>query len=397
MRKRIVITGVGLRTSNAYSFNDWVQSMDETMKCGQREITLFNTSQLRTNIAAQIEDELKYKDEPIERPTQIAYEAIDDLLQDESIKKLIEEEDGDVLLSYATSISGNAHVMSSYNFEGNEAGKQLYNITDYTTYVRKKLGTHGATYTTMSACAAGTAAAGVVIDAIRLGQSKVAIVGGADGLTYFTAAGFHGLNSLSAESCKPFDVNRKGINLGEGGAFFVFEEYEHAKARGAKLYAEVLGYAVTNEAYHITSPRPDGSGAAQVMREAMEDANIDFPVENIYVNAHGTGTVANDEMELKAITEVFKDYKEVYVGSTKAFTGHCLGAAGCVELATSIATLETNTIMGMPNTEEPMPTQDNIHLVTKPIKDAKIDLIVSNSFAFAGNDACIVLKAVNES
>lgn len=397
MRKRIVITGVGLRTSNAYSYKDWVQSMGETMKCGQREITLFNTSQLRTSIAGQIAEELKYKDQPIERTTQIAYEAIDDLLQDEDIKRLLKEEDGDVLFSYATSISGNEHVMRSFNSEGDEAAKYVYEQIDYISYVREKLGIHGATYTTMSACAAGTAAAGVVIDAIRMGQSKVAIVGGTDALTYFTASGFHGLNSLSPSVCKPFDVNRTGINLGEGSAFFVFEEYEHAKARGAKMYAEVLGYAATNEAYHITSPRPDGSGAAQVMKEAMEDANIDFQVDNIYVNAHGTGTVANDEMELKAITEVFHDYKEVYVGSTKAFTGHCLAAAGCIELATSLATLETNTIMGMPNTKEPMPTQGNIHLVTEPIKDAKIDLLVSNSFAFAGNDACIILKAVNES
>ena len=369
MKKRIVITGIGVRCSNAKNTEDLMKALEE-LREGQCEISLYETDNLRSKIGCQINEKLKYEDACDERTTAIAFEAIDDLYKDEEIKKLIEDNKYDVLFSFATSMSGNQNI--------NKIGQ--------------KLGVEGPVYTTMSACAAGTAAAGVAIDELRKGTTSVAVVGGTDALTLFSSVGFSALKAIAEGKCKPFDINRSGINLGEASAFLILEELEHAKARNAKIYAEVMGYAAKNEAYHITSPRPDGEGAYIVMKEALEDAQVTLNNENIYINTHGTGTNANDTMEMKAITKLFADNPNVYVSSTKAITGHCLGAAGSIELAISALTLKNQLIPGTYRTQEALETPENIKLPLGESISHPIDYVLSNSFAFAGNTACIVLK-----
>lgn len=392
MKKRIVITGIGVRSSNAKNTDDLLNALYE-LREGQCKINLYDTEKLRSDIGCQIRENLIYEQECDERTTAIAFEAIDDLYKDAEVKKMIEENKDNVVLSFATSMSGNQNMMVYVDSEkSQEDERYVYIVPDFINKIEQKLGVNGPVYTTMSACAAGTAAAGVAIDEIRKGTSNVAIVGGTDALTLFSTVGFSALKAIAEKECKPFAKDRSGINLGEASAFLVFEELEHAKNRGAVIYAEVLGYAAKNEAYHITSPRPDGEGAYIVMKEAMEDAEVEITDENIYVNAHGTGTGANDQMEMKAITKLFERNPNVYVSSTKAITGHCLGAAGSIELAISALALKNQFIPGTYRTEEAIEAMDNIRLPLGKSFDHPVDYVLSNSFAFAGNTACVVLK-----
>lgn len=398
MRKRVVITGIGVRVSNAKNYNEFVEALKELIP-GQTEITLFDTDKIRTNIACQIKEDLKYNGAADERTNAIAFEAIDDLFQEPGIKDMLQENKDEVVFSFSSSMAGNENMMRYVDSdeEDKENNKvYAYIVPDFINKVSEKLGISGPVYTTMSACAAGTAAAGIAIDEIRSGNTDLAVVGGTDALTLFSTVGFHSLKVLSAAGCKPFDEERSGINLGEASAFFIFEEYEHAKKRNAAIYAEVLGYSIKNEAYHMTSPMPDGEGAYIAMKEALEDSNISIKDEVTYINAHGTGTNANDLAELKAIQKLFEDRPNVYASSTKAITGHCLGAAGSIELAAAVAALHNKIVPGTFRTEHAIKTKENIKLVTGKTLDMNIDYAISNSFAFAGNTASIVLRKYEE-
>ncbi|SFC12864.1 beta-ketoacyl-[acyl-carrier-protein] synthase family protein [Butyrivibrio sp. YAB3001] len=392
MKKRIVITGIGVRSSNARDAKDLVTALRE-LRPGQCKIDLYKTEGLRTDVGCQIKEELKFEKACDERTTAIAFEAIDDLYKDEEIKKMISENKDDIVLSFATSMSGNQNMMRYVDSETPEKDEKfVYIVPDFINKIQQRLGVNGPAYTTMSACAAGSAAAGVAIDEIRRGTTDVAIVGGTDALTLFSTVGFSALKAVAEKECKPFAKDKTGINLGEASAFLVLEELEHAKARNATIYAEVMGYAAKNEAYHITSPRPDGEGAYIVMKEALEDSGVELKDENIYVNAHGTGTGANDQMELKAVTKLFGELPNVYVSSTKAITGHCLGAAGSIELAISALVLKNQFIPGTFRTEDALECEENIKLPLGKSFDHPVDYVLSNSFAFAGNTACVVLK-----
>lgn len=390
MNKRIVITGIGARSSNAKNYSDLYDAVSK-LREGQCEIDLYETNGLRSEIGCQIKDKLLYEDQCDERTTSIAFEAIDDLYRDKEIKKLVSDNKFDVLFSFATSMSGNQNMMR-YVEEENKEEKFVYIVPDFINKISQRLGVEGPVYTTMSACAAGSAAAGVAIDEMRKGTTSIAIVGGTDALTLFSSVGFSSLKAIAEGKCMPFDVNRGGINLGEASAFLVFEELEHAKARNARIYAEVMGYSAKNEAYHITSPRPDGEGAYIVMKEALEDAGITLTNENIYVNAHGTGTSANDSMEIKAIEKLFHNNPNIFVSSTKAMTGHCLGAAGSIELAISAMVLDKQILPGTLRTKETIATLDNIKLPIGVTESHPVDYVITNSFAFAGNTACVILK-----
>ncbi len=394
MQKRVVITGIGVRCSNAKNYKAFVEALKKVIP-GQSEITLFDADKLSSKIACQIQDTLKYCDLDEERINKIAFEAIDDMLEENDNKKIMEENRENILLSYATSLSGNEKMMNYLEStkEGNVENKEFVYMIPYSvTQIVKRLGIKGPVYTTMSACASGTAAAGIALEAIRNGEVEIAVTGGADSLTEFSTVGFHSLSSLDERNCRPFDMNRSGINIGEASAFMIFEEYEHAVGRGAEIYAEVIGYSVRDDAYHMTAPQPDGDGAYMVMSEAMKDAKIQFTDEKVYINAHGTGTRANDEAELKAVNKLFKDNPNVYLSSTKSITGHCLGSAGSIELAAAAASLKEQFIPATAHTENTLQADENIHIVIHKSENVAVDYAVSNSFAFAGNSACIILK-----
>lgn len=388
--KKVVITGIGAKCSMANNYQDLLISLKNNVP-GQRQITLFETHDFRTNVGCEVENVVERGDY-FERVTNLALDSINDLKEHFGLKEVISSLDGEVMFSYSSSLSGNELMMEYLSREDSD-NRLIYDIPSFIDKLTRSLEINGPIYTTMSACAAGTAATGVAIDAIKQGEFEVAIVGGSDVLTYFSAAGFNSLKSLAEGSCQPFDIDRTGINLGEASAFFIFEELEHAKKRGAKILAEVVGYCSKNEAYHITSPNPKGEGAAAAMKGAFTDAGIDLAsvTSPIYVNTHGTGTMANDSMELLAIEDTFKD-NEVYFSSTKSRTGHCLGAAGSIELAISVLSLVEGIVYATINTQNPVETANNIHGIYNNNCMIDFDYAVSNSFAFAGNTSSIVLK-----
>jgi 3-oxoacyl-[acyl-carrier-protein] synthase II len=247
----------------------------------------------------------------------------------------------------------------------------------------------------MSACAAGTAGAGIAFDLIKEGKADVMIAGGADPLTKFACTGFHSLKSLSPTCCTPFDKEHDGIIIGEGSAFFVIENLEHAKKRNAKIYGEILGYSINNEAYHITSPQPSGDGALISMKEALRKSNLSLDKLD-YINAHGTATKANDNMELKAITNLLGDkVKDVAISSTKSMTGHCLGAAGSIELAIAMISLSKGFIPPTSTLRNPQEGFEDYNLVKEKGMKKELNYILSNSFAFAGNTSSIVIGKCN--
>jgi 3-oxoacyl-[acyl-carrier-protein] synthase II len=266
-----------------------------------------------------------------------------------------------------------------------------------------KYGFMGPNYTTVSACASSANSMIDALNTIRLGHCDVVITGGSEAAV--TIAGMGGFNAMHAMSTRndspetasrPFDANRDGFVLGEGAGSIVLEEYEHAKARGAKIYAEVVGGGLSSDAYHMTAPHPDGIGVVAVMKNCLENAGLK-PEDVDHINTHGTSTPLGDVAELKAISEVFGDHaKKININSTKSMTGHLLGAAGAIEAIASILALEHGIIPPTINHEtvdEDIDPELNLTLNKAQKRDIKIAM--SNTFGFGGHNACVLFKKLD--
>ena len=257
------------------------------------------------------------------------------------------------------------------------------------------LGAKGPNEATVTACASSAHAIGNAFNAIRYGRAEVMITGGSEAaITPLSIAGFQSARALSTrndepeKASRPFDLNRDGFVMGEGAGILILEELEHAKRRGAKIYAELVGFGSTGDAYHITSPAPEGEGAKRAIIRALKDAGLQ-PDEVQYVNAHGTSTYYNDLYETKAIKAVFGD--RIAVSSTKSMTGHLLGAAGAIEAIITALTLEHQIIPPTINYETPDPECD-LDYVPNRARESKIDAAITNSFGFGGHNAVLVLR-----
>ena len=264
-----------------------------------------------------------------------------------------------------------------------------------------ELGLRGKCTDVVTACASGTHSIGDAFRAIQYGDADIMVAGGAESCICPTGvAGFDALTALTEtdnplKASVPFDKDRDGFVLGEGAGIVVLEELEHARARGAGIYAEVVGYGATADAYHITSPAEDGSGAAKAMSLAMEEAGV-CPEEVEYINAHGTSTHHNDLFETRAIHLAFGAAAErVLVNSTKSMTGHLLGAAGAIEAVVCVLTIEKNRVHPTINRKEIDPDCD-LDYVTDGARDVKVNVAMSNSFGFGGHNAVIVMRRYEE-
>lgn len=265
-------------------------------------------------------------------------------------------------------------------------------------HVAIRYGAKGVNWTPTSACASGTHALGEAFHLIRRGVQDAVISGGAEStITPLGVGGFAAMKALSTRNdeperaSRPFDKERDGFVIGEGSGILILEEREHAIERGAKIYAEVIGYAATGDAYHMTSPAPEGEGAARCMRLALKDAGI-APVDVDYINAHGTSTEYNDANETTAIKTVFGEQAaKVAVSSTKSMTGHLLGAAGAVEGVYSALALHHGMIPPTINYENPDPVCD-LDYVPNKARKADIKVALSNSFGFGGTNACVIFR-----
>lgn len=261
-----------------------------------------------------------------------------------------------------------------------------------------RFGFKGPNYCVVSACATGNHAIGDAMRLIQKGDIDVAIAGGCESaITPLGVAGFASMRALSTrnhepqKASRPFDRDRDGFVMGEGAGILVLEEYEHAKARGAKIYAELVGYGATDDAYHITAPCADGEGAYMCMKLALEDAKVK-PEEIDYINAHGTSTPLNDKSETLAIKRLFGEHAyKLKISSNKSMIGHLLGAAGAVEAVATVKTVQTGIIPPTINLENPDPECDLDYVPNKAI-EYPVNYALSNSFGFGGTNACLLFK-----
>ncbi len=261
-----------------------------------------------------------------------------------------------------------------------------------------KYNLHGVSYSIVSACASSAHAIGEAFRKIQWGELDYAIAGGAEAsLLPFALAAFSNMKAVSKNNedpkgaSKPFDANRDGFVMGEGSGTLILEEYEQAKARGAKIYAEIVGYGASSDGYHLTAPHPEGLGAIHCINLSLKDAGIS-PDKIDYINAHGTATPVGDIAETKAIKSCFGDHaKKLAISSNKSMIGHLLGAAGAVELINTILTLYNDIIPPTINLNNPDPECDLFYVPNKSIQ-SKVDYALSNSFGFGGQNASIIVK-----
>lgn len=303
-------------------------------------------------------------------------------------KQEFEKLGGRMALSLSTSVMGSDYIMK-YIKDNASNGSWIIHSKAYVSRFAKEYSIKGGCYTTSSACASGTAGIGIAYDLICHDKADVVLCGGTDHITDISIYGFHALDTICKDISKPFDKERDGINIGEGSAFFIFEEYEHAQNRNVPILAEVLGYGLSNDAYHVTSPDPSGDGARRSMQMALKEAQISNG-KNVYINAHGTGTKANDPMELSAIKQVFPE-ESVLISSTKSLTGHCLGAAGSVEFAFSLIYLEEGKVPKTANSNCDIEGGE-LYFDGWEERNTNFNTVISNSFAFGGNDATIIIR-----
>lgn len=267
--------------------------------------------------------------------------------------------------------------------------------------IAMKYDLHGVSYSIVSACASSAHAIGEAFRKIQWGELDYAIAGGSEAsLIPFALAAFSNMKAVSKNNedpkgaSKPFDIKRDGFVMGEGSGTIVLEEYEKAKARGAKIYAEIIGYGASSDGYHLTAPHPEGLGAVQCMKSCINDAKIS-PDKIDYINAHGTATPVGDIAETKAIKSCFGEHaKKIAISSNKSMIGHLLGAAGAVELINTILTVYNDIIPPTINLNDPDPECDLFYVPNKAI-ERKVNYALSNSFGFGGQNASIIVKKFN--
>ena len=408
MSRRVVVTGLGAVTPIGNNVDDFWTSV-KAGKIGFDHITKFDTTDYKCHIAAELKDfnpqdfmdrKAAKRMEPFSQyAVAAAKQAIDDSGLD------IEKEDPYMVGCAIGSGIGSLQAMERETQKLYEKGPNRVNpllvplmITNMAAgNVAIDLGLKGKCVNIVTACATGTNTIGEAYRSIQYGEADVMVAGGTEGsVCPIGIAGFTALTALStvddpAKCSLPFDKNRSGFVMGEGAGVVILEELEHAKARGAKIYAEVVGYGCSSDAYHITSPQEDGAGAARAMTNAMSDAGV-TPADVKYINAHGTGTHHNDLFETRAIKLAFGDEAaNLKINSTKSMIGHLLGAAGAVEFITCVKEIQDGFIHKTVGYETP---DEEIDLnYCKDSYEEPVEYALSNSLGFGGHNASILLKA----
>lgn len=408
MSRRVVVTGLGAVTPIGNNVDDFWTSV-KAGKIGFDHITKFDTTDYKCHIAAELKDfnPQDYMDRKaakrMEPFSQYAVAAAKQAIDDSGLD--IEKEDPYMVGCAIGSGIGSLQAMERETQKLYEKGPNRVNpllvplmICNMAAgNVSIQFGLKGKSINDVTACATGTNTIGEAYRSIQYGEADVMVAGGTEGsVCPIGIAGFTALTALStvddpAKCSLPFDKNRSGFVMGEGAGVVILEELEHAKARGAKIYAEVVGYGCSSDAYHITSPQEDGAGAARAMTNAMSDAGV-TPADVKYINAHGTGTHHNDLFETRAIKLAFgDDAANLKINSTKSMIGHLLGAAGAVEFITCVKEIQDGFIHKTVGYETP---DEEIDLnYCKDSYEEPIEYALSNSLGFGGHNASILLKA----
>jgi len=407
--KRVVITGVGAVTPIGIGKEEFWKNIKAGV-CGIDRVSRFDPSDFDCQIAAEVKGfdpaafmdkkEAKRMDLFVQYAVASAKMAVDDAKLD------VEKEDPERMGCMIGSGIGGIHTVCEQHARLLEKGPGKVSPFMIPMMISNmavgQIGIHfnckGVNLTCVSACASGTDAIGQAFLAVQRGDADVVLTGGSEAtIEELSLAGFSSMKALSTRNdnpkgaCSPFDAERDGFVMGEGSGILVLEELEHAKARGAHIIAEVVGYGSTNDAYHMTAPAPDGEGGARCMAAAVKNAGI-RPDAVDYINAHGTSTPYNDKYETAAIKTVFGDHAyKLAVSSTKSMTGHMLGAAGAVEGIVTALAIEEGFLPPTINYKNPDPECD-LDYVANEGRKAEITYALSNSLGFGGHNASIILK-----
>jgi 3-oxoacyl-[acyl-carrier-protein] synthase II len=405
VKTRVAVTGIGLLSAVGTTRDEsWRNLVDG--RCGISPLTLFESDDYRSRIAAQVDDAaLRDRLTPLQRrrwsrsdqfAVLSAREAIEDAgLADayrskpDRVGVIIGSSTGD-LLRNERYVRGSV-LPGSGPRRLSDAWNHFYSTS--VDLIAAEFGFEGLRSCIVAACASSTMAVGAALDAIRFGRADAVLAGGTDGLARLTFSGFNALRVMDPDACRPFDRGRAGMNIGEGAAVLVLEEMEAARRRGARIYAEVAGHSLTCEAFHPTSPEPDGRAIAATIARALADAKI--PASDVrHVNAHGTATAHNDRAEARGIRMVFGEAgRSLPVTSVKSMVGHTLGASGGIEAAVAALTVYHGVIPPTIHHTETDP-ECEVEVVANEAREMPVACTVSTSLAFGGNDAAVVLRAV---
>lgn len=407
---RVVVTGIGVVSPVGNTLEETWNNLVNGV-CGIAPITLFDTTDYKAKVAGEVKNfeprDYMTKQEILrsDRFTQLAVAAAAQAVEESGVIGTVDPARIGV---YFGSGIGGINTMTKEHAKLLNKGParvspycvpmMIANMAAGEIAIRYNC--QGAAMPAVTACASGSNAIGEALRQIRHGYADAVITGGSDAaVNELGVAGFVNMHALSTSedpnaASLPFDKRRAGFVIGEGATALVLEEYEHAVARGAKIYGEVCGYGSTCDAYHMTSPAPDAAGGARAMIQAMEEAGYSES-DRVYVNAHGTGTPMNDSGETTAIKTALGEEKahEILISSTKSMTGHLLGAAGAIEAAVCLKVLETGIVPPTINLEEPDPACDLNYVPNKAV-EAEIDLCLSNSLGFGGHNACLAFRKV---
>ena len=418
--RRVVVTGLGLVTPvGADVETAWANI--KAGKSGAARITRFDPSDQKCTIACEVKpadhpwgfDANKRVDHKVQRQVDpfIVYgiDAAGQAYEDAGLGELTYEQSTRVGCMIGSGIGGLPGIESEsiVRFEKGPSrvsphfvhGRLINLISGQ---VSIKYGLRGPNHAVVTACSTGAHAIGDAARIIAADDADIMLAGGAEGaICPLGIAGFAqaralstGFNDTPEKASRPYDQARDGFVMGEGAGIVVLEEYEHAKARGAKIYAEVIGYGLTGDAYHVTAPHPEGDGAFRSMQMALRKAGLE-PKDIDYINAHGTSTPLGDELELGAVRRLFGDaMKTVSMSSTKSMIGHLLGGAGAVESIFCILALRDQTVPPTINLENPSESCEGVDLVPNVARQRQVKAVLNNSFGFGGTNASLVMRAI---
>lgn len=412
--KRVVVTGLGAITPIGKTVPEYWDSLKNGIS-GADKLTRFNTEKFKTKFGCEVKNytPTDYFDRKTHRRldlfTQFGLIAADEAVKDSGID--FEKTDKNkVGVIWGSGIGGITTLSEDViDYAKNDFVPRFSPffipkiITDITPgYISIKYDLRGPNYATVSACASSSHA---IIDAyhyITLGKANIIIAGGSEApLNPPSVGGFNSMHAISTRNdspktaSRPFDVDRDGFVMAEGGATLMLEEYEHAKKRGAKIYAELVGVGASADANHITAPHPEGRGAMQVMQFALDDAKLETSSVD-YINVHGTSTPLGDIAETKAIVSLFgKHAYELNISSTKSMIGHLLGGAGAIEAIATILSMQHNIVAPTINVFNVDPQIDkNLNLTKNEAQERQINVAMSNTFGFGGHNACLIFKSL---
>ncbi len=409
MERRVVVTGLGVVAPNGIGKEEFWGAL-ESGRSGVARISRFDPAPFPCQCAGEVKgfDPADYIERKrlkrMDRTAHLAFSAAKMAIKDSNLD-FKKEDTSKIGVVLGVAAGGYGYILEQQNVFLEKGPMRINPFTVIASFsdssssqiaIEFELG--GPNFSVSSACSSGLDAIGYVFKAIRSGEMNVAVTGGADAPVFpGILASFCMLRALSTnnsepeKASRPFDRKRDGFVLGEGAGILILEELEHARERNAHIYAEVLGYGITCDAFHITQPRPDGEAAARAIQLALKDANIN-PEEIDYISAHGTSTPLNDKNETMVIKKIFGDYAyKIPISAAKSMLGHLIGAAGPVELIAGVLAMEKGLIPPTVNYEHPDPDCD-LDYVPNKARKAKIDTILKNSFGFGGKNSALVVR-----